>query len=220
MDTCILVAFRGHSHRTHFCITKCKQYNVDEHCGMRKVLQKTWNTCSVIKHVRLVHLYIKKQWKSRAVEFKITFFVNSPLLEVLKRLVYELNMLCIGQETQEYTKTVVRYCLETLQMWFDAIGFVDEVQSWHLHCKIVLINVEPVSNLFISLSQPALNQLTFHLPLHRYYAMFLSKVSLTQSHTLRTCSSGVPESISVFEPIGWVNSSTSHSKTVTCHSYL
>lgn len=31
------------------------------------------------------------------------------------------------QETQEYTKTVVRYCLETLQIWFDAIGFVDEV---------------------------------------------------------------------------------------------
>ncbi|KTG39809.1 hypothetical protein cypCar_00027811, partial [Cyprinus carpio] len=51
-------------------------------------------------------------------------------------------------ETHEYTKTVVRYCLETLQMWFDTIGFVDE---------------------------PALNQLTFHLPLHRYYAMFLSK---------------------------------------------
>ncbi len=88
-------------------------------------------------------------------------------------------------------------------MWFDAIGFVDEVQSWCLHCKIVLINVEPVSNpsLSRSLSQPALNQLTFHLPLHRYYAMFLSKVSLTQSHTLRTCSSGVPESISVFGQI-------------------
>lgn len=31
------------------------------------------------------------------------------------------------QETQEYTKTVVRYCLETLQIWFDAIGFIDEV---------------------------------------------------------------------------------------------
>ncbi|TKS67230.1 E3 ubiquitin-protein ligase UBR3 [Collichthys lucidus] len=48
----------------------------------------------------------------------------------------------------EYTKTVVRYCLETLQIWFDAIGFIDE---------------------------PAPNQVTFHLPLHRYYAMFLSK---------------------------------------------
>lgn len=32
------------------------------------------------------------------------------------------------QETQEYTKTVVRYCLETLQIWFDAIGFIDEVK--------------------------------------------------------------------------------------------
>lgn len=32
------------------------------------------------------------------------------------------------QEMQEYTKTVVRYCLETLQIWFDAIGFVDEVK--------------------------------------------------------------------------------------------
>lgn len=33
----------------------------------------------------------------------------------------------LKQETQEYTKTVVRYCLETLQIWFDAIGFIDEV---------------------------------------------------------------------------------------------
>ncbi|TNN36676.1 E3 ubiquitin-protein ligase UBR3 [Liparis tanakae] len=51
-------------------------------------------------------------------------------------------------KVKEYSKTVVRYCLETLQIWFDAIGFVDE---------------------------PAPNQVTFHLPLHRYYAMFLSK---------------------------------------------
>lgn len=36
-------------------------------------------------------------------------------------------MLNCLQETQEYTKTVVRYCLETLQIWFDAIGFIDEV---------------------------------------------------------------------------------------------
>lgn len=31
------------------------------------------------------------------------------------------------QETQEYTRNVVRYCLEALQDWFDAINFVDEV---------------------------------------------------------------------------------------------
>lgn len=35
--------------------------------------------------------------------------------------------ICSKQETQEYTKTVVRYCLDTLQTWFDAIGFIDEV---------------------------------------------------------------------------------------------
>lgn len=31
------------------------------------------------------------------------------------------------KETQEYTRNVVRYCLEALQDWFDAINFVDEV---------------------------------------------------------------------------------------------
>lgn len=31
--------------------------------------------------------------------------------------------------------------------------------------------------------QPAPNQVTFHLPLHRYFAMFLSKVSTCFSHT-------------------------------------
>lgn len=37
--------------------------------------------------------------------------------------------ICPKQETQEYTKTVVRYCLDTLQTWFDAIGFIDEVKD-------------------------------------------------------------------------------------------
>ncbi|XP_073701139.1 E3 ubiquitin-protein ligase ubr3 [Garra rufa] len=69
-------------------------------------------------------------------------------LEACAQPMWGLLTHCKVKETQEYTKTVVRYCLETLQMWFDAIGFVDE---------------------------PSLNQLTFHLPLHRYYAMFLSK---------------------------------------------
>nr|XP_023661529.1 E3 ubiquitin-protein ligase UBR3 isoform X3 [Paramormyrops kingsleyae] len=69
-------------------------------------------------------------------------------LEACAQPMWGLLTHCKVKETQEYTKTVVRYCLETLQMWFDAIGFVDE---------------------------PAPNQLTFHLPLHRYYAMFLSK---------------------------------------------
>ncbi|XP_073710937.1 E3 ubiquitin-protein ligase ubr3 isoform X2 [Misgurnus anguillicaudatus] len=69
-------------------------------------------------------------------------------LEACAQPMWGLLTHCRVKETHEYTKTVVRYCLETLQMWFDAIGFVDE---------------------------PSLNQLTFHLPLHRYYAMFLSK---------------------------------------------
>uniref|UniRef100_A0AAR2LC70 E3 ubiquitin-protein ligase n=1 Tax=Pygocentrus nattereri TaxID=42514 RepID=A0AAR2LC70_PYGNA len=69
-------------------------------------------------------------------------------LEACAQPMWGLLTHCKVKETQEYTKTVVRYCLETLQIWFDAIGFVDE---------------------------PAPNQVTFHLPLHRYYAMFLSK---------------------------------------------
>lgn len=37
------------------------------------------------------------------------------------------NLFFILKETQEYTRNVVRYCLEALQDWFDAINFVDEV---------------------------------------------------------------------------------------------
>ncbi|XP_053295045.1 E3 ubiquitin-protein ligase ubr3 isoform X1 [Pleuronectes platessa] len=69
-------------------------------------------------------------------------------LEACAQPMWGLLTHCKVKETQEYTKTVVRYCLETLQIWFDSIGFIDE---------------------------PAPNQVTFHLPLHRYYAMFLSK---------------------------------------------
>ncbi|XP_076858860.1 E3 ubiquitin-protein ligase ubr3 isoform X1 [Brachyhypopomus gauderio] len=75
-------------------------------------------------------------------------------LEACAQPMWGLLTHCKVKETQEYTKTVVRYCLETLQMWFDAIGFVDE---------------------------PAPSQVTFHLPLHRYYAMFLSKAVKCQA---------------------------------------
>uniref|UniRef100_F6Z886 E3 ubiquitin-protein ligase n=1 Tax=Monodelphis domestica TaxID=13616 RepID=F6Z886_MONDO len=69
-------------------------------------------------------------------------------LEACAQPMWGLLSHCKIRETQEYTRNVVRYCLEALQDWFDAINFVDE---------------------------PAPNQVTFHLPLHRYYAMFLSK---------------------------------------------
>ncbi|XP_061091060.1 E3 ubiquitin-protein ligase ubr3 isoform X3 [Conger conger] len=69
-------------------------------------------------------------------------------LEACAQPMWGLITHCKVKETQEYTKMVVRYCLEALQLWFGAIGFVDE---------------------------PTPNQVTFHLPLHRYYAMFLSK---------------------------------------------
>lgn len=148
------------------------------------------------------------------------FLCEQPLIRGFKEACVWTKHVVYCQETQEYTKTVVRYCLETLQMWFDAIGFVDEVQSCRLHCKIVLINVEPVSNLSLSLCHS--------LPSTSWPFIYLSIDTMPcssarwawHSLTLRTCSSGVPESISVFEPIGWVNSSTSQSKTVTCHSYL
>ncbi|XP_058889679.1 E3 ubiquitin-protein ligase ubr3-like isoform X2 [Acipenser ruthenus] len=69
-------------------------------------------------------------------------------LEACAQPMWGLLTHCKVKETQEYTKTVVRYCLETLQIWFDSVNFVDE---------------------------PAPHQVSFHLPLHRYYAMFLSK---------------------------------------------
>lgn len=39
------------------------------------------------------------------------------------------------QETQEYTRNVVRYCIEALQDWFDAINFVDEVCMFWIYVK-------------------------------------------------------------------------------------
>ncbi|XP_053554395.1 LOW QUALITY PROTEIN: E3 ubiquitin-protein ligase UBR3 [Bombina bombina] len=69
-------------------------------------------------------------------------------LEACAQPMWGLLSHCKVRETQEYTRNVVRYCLEALQDWFDAINFIDE---------------------------PSPNQVTFHLPLHRYYAMFLSK---------------------------------------------
>ncbi|GCC36078.1 hypothetical protein chiPu_0014569 [Chiloscyllium punctatum] len=77
-------------------------------------------------------------------------------LEACAQPMWGLLTHCKIRETQEYTRTVVRYCLDALQDWFDAINFVDE---------------------------PAPNQVTFHLPLHRYYAMFLSKASLSEIHS-------------------------------------
>ncbi|XP_069472278.1 E3 ubiquitin-protein ligase UBR3 isoform X2 [Ambystoma mexicanum] len=69
-------------------------------------------------------------------------------LEACAQPMWGLLSHCKIRETQDYTRNVVRFCLEALQDWFDAINFIDE---------------------------PAPNQVTFHLPLHRYLAMFLSK---------------------------------------------
>ncbi|KAK2532542.1 Ubr3 [Columba livia] len=80
-------------------------------------------------------------------------------LEACAQPMWGLLSHCKVRETQEYTRNVVRYCLEALQDWFDAINFVDE---------------------------PAPNQVTFHLPLHRYFAMFLSKAVKCQELDLDT----------------------------------
>lgn len=78
-------------------------------------------------------------------------------LEACAQPMWGLLSHCKGRDKYEYTRTVVRECLETLQDWFDAINFIDE---------------------------PAPNQVTFHLPLHRYYAMFLSKAVKCQDMDL------------------------------------
>nr|XP_033800346.1 E3 ubiquitin-protein ligase UBR3 isoform X5 [Geotrypetes seraphini] len=93
---------------------------------------------------------LNKRELSEHVEFESqTYYAAfAAELEACAQPMWGLLSHCKVRETQEYTKNVVRYCLEALQDWFDAINFVDE---------------------------PAPNQVTFHLPLHRYYAMFLSK---------------------------------------------
>ncbi|GAB1286409.1 E3 ubiquitin-protein ligase UBR3 [Apodemus speciosus] len=47
-------------------------------------------------------------------------------LEACAQPMWGLLSHCKVRETQEYTRNVVRYCLEALQDWFDAINFVDE----------------------------------------------------------------------------------------------
>ena len=55
-------------------------------------------------------------------------FIDSRKTVTLKTvLVRVVHWFLLLQETQEYTRNVVRYCLEALQDWFDAINFVDEV---------------------------------------------------------------------------------------------
>ncbi|XP_063285782.1 E3 ubiquitin-protein ligase UBR3 isoform X4 [Pelobates fuscus] len=93
---------------------------------------------------------LNKKELSEHVEFESqTYYAAfAAELEACAQPMWGLLSHCKVRETQEYTRNVVRYCLEALQDWFDAINFVDE---------------------------PTPNQVTFHLPLHRYYAMFLSK---------------------------------------------
>uniref|UniRef100_A0A673WKZ8 E3 ubiquitin-protein ligase n=1 Tax=Salmo trutta TaxID=8032 RepID=A0A673WKZ8_SALTR len=104
---------------------------------------------------------LNKRELSEHVEFESqTYYAAfAAELEACAQPMWGLLTHCKVKETQEYTKTVVRYCLETLQIWFDAIGFVDEL---------------------------APNQVTFHLPLHRYYAMFLSKAVKCQGIDLES----------------------------------
>uniref|UniRef100_A0A8C8DFG9 E3 ubiquitin-protein ligase n=1 Tax=Oncorhynchus tshawytscha TaxID=74940 RepID=A0A8C8DFG9_ONCTS len=104
---------------------------------------------------------LNKRELSEHVEFESqTYYAAfAAELEACAQPMWGLLTHCKVKETQEYTKTVVRYCLETLQIWFDAIGFVDEL---------------------------APNQVTFHLPLHRYYAMFLSKAVKCQGLDLES----------------------------------
>uniref|UniRef100_A0A8C5R974 E3 ubiquitin-protein ligase n=1 Tax=Leptobrachium leishanense TaxID=445787 RepID=A0A8C5R974_9ANUR len=93
---------------------------------------------------------LNKRELSEHVEFESqTYYAAfAAELEACAQPMWGLLSHCKVRETQEYTRNVVRYCLEALQDWFDAINFVDE---------------------------PTPNQVTFHLPLHRYFAMFLSK---------------------------------------------
>ncbi|KAK0134878.1 E3 ubiquitin-protein ligase ubr3 [Merluccius polli] len=102
---------------------------------------------NILSHQRM---NLNKRELSEHVEFESqTYYAAfAAELEACAQPMWGLLTHCKVKETLEYTETVVRYCLEALQLWFDAIGFVDE---------------------------PAPNQVTFHLPLHRYYAMFLSK---------------------------------------------
>lgn len=79
--------------------------------------------------------------------------------------------ICSKQETQEYTKTVVRYCLDTLQTWFDAIGFIDEVNVkvgvFCLQVAFLLFLIAVISFIAGSKSSdisPATTPLLCHVP--------------------------------------------------------
>nr|XP_005997697.1 PREDICTED: E3 ubiquitin-protein ligase UBR3 isoform X2 [Latimeria chalumnae] len=110
-----------------------------------RLLQKWMNFVSFFQGMNL-----NKRELNEHVEFESqTYYAAfAAELEACAQPMWGLLSHCKVKETQEYTRTVVRCCLDALQYWFETINFVDE---------------------------PTPNQVTFHLPLHRYYAMFLSK---------------------------------------------
>ncbi|PKU49420.1 e3 ubiquitin-protein ligase ubr3 [Limosa lapponica baueri] len=71
-------------------------------------------------------------------------------LEACAQPMWGLLSHCKVRETQEYTRNVVRYCLEALQDWFDAINFVDEaVKCQELDLDTILPDQEMLMKLMI-----------------------------------------------------------------------
>ncbi|XP_069111047.1 E3 ubiquitin-protein ligase ubr3-like [Argopecten irradians] len=69
-------------------------------------------------------------------------------LEIASSPMWSLMSHCKTKETAHFTKSMVSVCLENLREWFDAINCMES-------------------------TKPNPYQLTFHLPLHRYLAIFL-----------------------------------------------
>lgn len=101
---------------------------------------------------------------------RLSYFV----FEVLQAFVFfSLCNICNSlQETQEYTRNVVRYCLEALQDWFDAINFVDEVGIsciFHLMLTIVSYHIMLSYNFGIKCTDFFSLAYISWLPVHIWY---------------------------------------------------
>ncbi|KAH0499928.1 E3 ubiquitin-protein ligase UBR3 [Microtus ochrogaster] len=87
-------------------------------------------TKTFVQHYAFIMKTLKKSHESdtmsnRIVHISVQLFSNEELAR---------------QETQEYTRNVVRYCLEALQDWFDAINFVDEASLAEIHSNMWVRN--------------------------------------------------------------------------------
>ncbi|XP_034238559.1 E3 ubiquitin-protein ligase Ubr3 isoform X4 [Thrips palmi] len=95
----------------------------------------------------------------------------------------------LDESTLQYSKRVIASCLTALQDWLDEISFthpIEVIDTWQL--KFVLFQQQSSVCLFVPFPfdvQKDKYQVSFHLSLHRYLAVFMSNAIRRQGLALR-----------------------------------